>query len=65
MKFDSSGMCVPSWATGSAVLTARSLFSLHSTRRYDSKMFFPRGEKEVFDLLGLEWVAPEWRNADA
>ncbi|KAH9915905.1 Nucleotidyltransferase [Fomitopsis serialis] len=35
------------------------------TRRYDSKMFFPKTEKEAFDLLGLEWVAPEWRNADA
>ncbi|TFK87051.1 Nucleotidyltransferase [Polyporus arcularius HHB13444] len=34
------------------------------TRRYDSKEFFPKTEKEVFDLLGLEWVEPKWRNAD-
>ncbi|KAI0090579.1 Nucleotidyltransferase [Irpex rosettiformis] len=35
------------------------------TRRYDSKPFYPKTEKEVFDLLGLEWVGPTWRNADA
>ena len=35
-----------------------------STRLHDSKQFYPRSEKEVFDLLGLEWIAPEWRNAD-
>ncbi|TFY63526.1 hypothetical protein EVJ58_g3189 [Rhodofomes roseus] len=35
------------------------------TRRYDSKMFFPKTEKEAFDLFGLEWVEPKWRNADA
>ncbi|KAI0710318.1 Nucleotidyltransferase [Cerioporus squamosus] len=34
------------------------------TRRYDSKEFFPKTEKEVFDLFGLEWVDPTWRNAD-
>ncbi|KAI0079811.1 Nucleotidyltransferase [Panus rudis PR-1116 ss-1] len=34
------------------------------TRRYDSKPFFPKTEKEVFDLFGLEWVDPVWRNAD-
>ncbi|KAM5545049.1 hypothetical protein V8D89_001160 [Ganoderma adspersum] len=34
------------------------------TRRYDSKEFYPKGEKEVFDLLGLEWIDPTWRNAD-
>ncbi|EIW53979.1 Nucleotidyltransferase [Trametes versicolor FP-101664 SS1] len=34
------------------------------TRRYDSKEFHPRTEKEVFELLGLEWVDPVWRNAD-
>ncbi|KAI1785267.1 Nucleotidyltransferase [Ganoderma leucocontextum] len=34
------------------------------TRRYDSKEFYPKTEKEVFDLLGMEWVDPTWRNAD-
>lgn len=34
------------------------------TRRYDSKEFFPKSEKEAFDLFGLEWVEPIWRNAD-
>ncbi|GJE94629.1 Nucleotidyltransferase [Phanerochaete sordida] len=33
-------------------------------RRYDSKAFYPKTEKEVFDLLGLEWIDPVWRNAD-
>ncbi|THH18302.1 hypothetical protein EUX98_g8985 [Antrodiella citrinella] len=28
------------------------------TRRYDSKQFYPKTEKEVFDLLALEWVDP-------
>jgi len=35
------------------------------TRRYDSKQFHPKTEKEVFDLFGLEWVEPALRNADA
>ncbi|KAI0821017.1 Nucleotidyltransferase [Irpex lacteus] len=34
------------------------------TRQYDSKPFYPKTEKEVFDLFGLEWVDPTWRNAD-
>ncbi|KAI0685458.1 Nucleotidyltransferase [Cytidiella melzeri] len=34
------------------------------TRRYDSKPFFPKTEKEVFDLFELEWVDPTLRNAD-
>ncbi|KAL7277561.1 hypothetical protein ACG7TL_008484 [Trametes sanguinea] len=34
------------------------------TRRYDSKEIHPKTEKEVFDLFGLEWVDPTWRNAD-
>lgn len=34
------------------------------TRRYDSKPFHPKTEKEVFDLFGLEWVDPTLRNAD-
>ncbi|EIW53973.1 Nucleotidyltransferase [Trametes versicolor FP-101664 SS1] len=34
------------------------------TRRYDSKEFHPKTEKEAFELLGLEWVDPVWRNAD-
>lgn len=35
-----------------------------STRRYDSGPFYPKTEKEVFDLFGLEWVDPIYRNAD-
>ena len=35
-----------------------------STRLYDSNPYYPNTEKEVFDLLGLEWVGPTWRNAD-
>ncbi|TFK44904.1 hypothetical protein BDQ12DRAFT_641934 [Crucibulum laeve] len=34
------------------------------TRRHDSKLFIPRSEKEVFDILGLEWIDPRMRNAD-
>ncbi|KAI0785852.1 Nucleotidyltransferase [Abortiporus biennis] len=34
------------------------------TRRRDSKQFFPKTEKEVFDLFGLEWIDPTLRNAD-
>ncbi|KAJ7496908.1 DNA polymerase mu [Mycena latifolia] len=35
------------------------------TRRRDSKQYFPRSEEEVFDILGLEWIDPTLRNADA
>ncbi|KAJ6491844.1 hypothetical protein C8R47DRAFT_1319589 [Mycena vitilis] len=35
------------------------------TRRRDSKQYFPRSEQEVFDILGLEWMEPALRNADA
>ncbi|KAF8963684.1 DNA polymerase mu [Flammula alnicola] len=34
------------------------------TRRHDSKLFIPRSEEEVFDILGLDWVDPTMRNAD-
>lgn len=34
------------------------------TRRYDSRPFYPKTEKDVFDVFGLEWVDPTWRNAD-
>ncbi|KAI0667091.1 Nucleotidyltransferase [Trametes maxima] len=34
------------------------------TRMYDSKDLYPKTEKEVFDLLGLEWIDPTLRNAD-
>ncbi|KAF8653272.1 hypothetical protein AX16_003974 [Volvariella volvacea WC 439] len=34
-------------------------------RRRDSKLYFPKSEKEIFDILGLEWVDPTMRNADA
>ncbi|KAI0263865.1 hypothetical protein BC834DRAFT_885948 [Gloeopeniophorella convolvens] len=35
------------------------------TRRRDSQLIYPRSEKEVFDILGLAWVDPVLRNADA
>ncbi|KAF8161313.1 hypothetical protein B0H34DRAFT_840472 [Crassisporium funariophilum] len=34
------------------------------TRRHDSKLFVPRSEQEVFDILGLDWIDPTMRNAD-
>ncbi|KAF4621400.1 hypothetical protein D9613_000864 [Agrocybe pediades] len=34
------------------------------TRRHDSKLFIPRSEQDVFDILGLDWVDPTMRNAD-
>ncbi|KDR75668.1 hypothetical protein GALMADRAFT_248274 [Galerina marginata CBS 339.88] len=34
------------------------------TRRHDSKLLIPRSEREVFDILGLDWVDPTMRNAD-
>ncbi|KAI9441646.1 Nucleotidyltransferase [Lactarius indigo] len=36
-----------------------------STRRRDSQLFYPRSEKEVFDIIGLPWVDPTLRNTDA
>ncbi|TFK51026.1 Nucleotidyltransferase [Heliocybe sulcata] len=35
------------------------------TRKRDSEQVFPKTEKDVFDLFGLEWIEPIWRNADA
>ncbi|KAI0050505.1 Nucleotidyltransferase [Auriscalpium vulgare] len=35
------------------------------TRRHDSTLFYPRTEKEVFDMFGLPWIDPTLRNADA
>ncbi|KAF9243165.1 hypothetical protein BU15DRAFT_86558 [Melanogaster broomeanus] len=35
------------------------------SRRHDSKLFFPRSEREVFEILGLPFVHPTLRNADA
>ncbi|KAI0035458.1 hypothetical protein K488DRAFT_43216 [Vararia minispora EC-137] len=35
------------------------------SRRGDSTPIYPRSEKEVFDVLDLPWIPPEWRNADA
>ncbi|KAH7921441.1 Nucleotidyltransferase [Leucogyrophana mollusca] len=35
------------------------------SRRHDSKLFFPKTEREVFELLGLAYVHPTLRNADA
>lgn len=34
------------------------------TRRHDSRLFIPRSEEEVFDILGLDWIDPTMRNAD-
>ncbi|KAA1470530.1 Nucleotidyltransferase [Dentipellis sp. KUC8613] len=34
------------------------------TRRRDSKLIFPKTEKDVFDVLGLPWIDPTLRNAD-
>jgi len=34
------------------------------TRRHDSKLFAPRSEEEVFDILGLDWIDPTMRNAN-
>ncbi|KAE9411611.1 Nucleotidyltransferase, partial [Gymnopus androsaceus JB14] len=34
------------------------------SRRHDSKLYFPKSEEEVFELLGLEWIDPTLRNAD-
>ncbi|KAH8834887.1 hypothetical protein DL96DRAFT_1701904 [Flagelloscypha sp. PMI_526] len=34
------------------------------TRRRDSHVFAPKSEKEVFDILGLQWIHPTLRNAD-
>ena len=44
----------------SVVVLTRTL----STRRRDSKLIYPRTEKEVFDTLGLPWIDPTMRNAD-
>ncbi len=73
MKFDSSGMCVFPCLLPFALcpfLFGRALglwltrLLIGRTRRFDSKDFHPRTEKEAFELLGLEWVDPVWRNAD-
>ncbi|PFH52135.1 hypothetical protein AMATHDRAFT_2383 [Amanita thiersii Skay4041] len=34
------------------------------TRRHDSKVYTPKSEKEVFEILGLDWIDPTMRNAD-
>jgi len=34
------------------------------TRRHDSRLFLPRSEQEVFDILGLDWIDPTMRNAN-
>jgi len=35
------------------------------TRRRDSRLIYPRSEKEVFDVIGVPWVDPTLRNTDA
>ncbi|KAI5986846.1 hypothetical protein EDD15DRAFT_2174383 [Pisolithus albus] len=35
------------------------------SRRRDSKLYFPKSEREVFEMLGLAYVHPSLRNADA
>ncbi|KAF6763040.1 DNA polymerase mu [Ephemerocybe angulata] len=39
--------------------------SVALTRRHDTRRFLPKSEKEVFDILGLPWIDPTMRNADA
>ncbi|KAI6009829.1 hypothetical protein EDC04DRAFT_2771985, partial [Pisolithus marmoratus] len=34
------------------------------SRRRDSKLYFPKSEREVFEVLGLTYVHPSLRNAD-
>jgi len=34
-------------------------------RRHDSSLLLPKSEREVFELLGLAYVHPRLRNADA
>lgn len=34
------------------------------THRWDSKQIVASSEEDVFRILGLEYVSPEWRNAD-
>ncbi|KAI6046446.1 hypothetical protein EDC04DRAFT_2631014 [Pisolithus marmoratus] len=34
------------------------------SRRRDSKLYFPKSEREVFEMLGLTYVHPSLRNAD-
>ncbi|KAJ4483506.1 DNA polymerase mu [Lentinula aciculospora] len=34
------------------------------SRLHDSKLYFPKSEREVFELLDLEWIHPTLRNAD-
>lgn len=36
----------------------------NSTRRHDCKIFIPKSEQDVFDILGLEWIDPTLRNAN-
>ncbi|KAJ2924272.1 hypothetical protein H1R20_g12822, partial [Candolleomyces eurysporus] len=39
--------------------------SVGLTRRHDTRRYLPKSEKEVFDILGLPWIDPTMRNADA
>ncbi|RXW14888.1 hypothetical protein EST38_g10962 [Candolleomyces aberdarensis] len=39
--------------------------SVALTRRHDTRRYLPKSEKEVFDILGLPWIDPTMRNADA
>ncbi|KAG2015568.1 DNA polymerase mu [Coprinopsis cinerea AmutBmut pab1-1] len=34
------------------------------TRRHDTRLYLPKSEKEVFSILGLDWIDPTMRNAD-
>lgn len=33
--------------------------------RSTGEEYFPKTEREIFDILGLRYVRPQWRNADA
>ena len=62
LKFDSSGLYVRLHSIGEKnILTIIS----PSTRRRDSRLTFPRSEKEIFDIIGIPWVKPTLRNTDA
>lgn len=62
LKFDSSGLYVQLHSVGEInILTSM----ISSTRRRDSRLTFPRSEKEIFDIIGIPWVKPTLRNTDA
>jgi len=63
LKFDSSGMC-GSLSSGRLPGSHEFIFLSCRTRRRDTKPMFPKSERAVFEVLGLEWIDPTLRNAD-